>query len=214
MKKMNLFKKVIVTLKNYEEIMEQIKKSTDHYYMIERYSCCSDKDDWKSECIQSMIQIRSYAVPFVDADGDRNYKRKHKLFVNEQAIGVKKHRILTDYESGNNNNPFENWLSMKPVIGLNTGIDKSLIINVGDQIRFLPFGGFIIYTDNWYTYSSHSSYSVYKHAFFPNKFHKIFDIEQLMIDRAEEEERLEEEFYQSEREREYYEDYEDDDECY
>lgn len=99
---------------------------------------------------------------------------------------------------------------MKPLIHLDLSGMSALVISDGDKVQFLPFGGFIVWTDNDYTRFG-KSLSIYKEIFIPDIFSGKINLEEENLIRDKEWEEAaewENEQYKKDLEREYEEEME------
>lgn len=177
--KIKLFKKYPIAVQTYELILEKIKESTDHYYMISQEKLFSFRSEESMVDTKKEI-IHQYEIPIV----------------------ASVHQMYEEFNAGKTR-PFSNWRGNDmPLIHFRTGESSAIVLYVGDYIRFLPFGGFIIYTTNrWNPYSK--EFNINKETFTPNKRKKIFSIEEVDKQWDIEADKIEEELMRLEMEEEY-----------
>lgn len=168
---------------NFEEILNRLSEVCSKYLMATSYKVYDS----------NMKEEKEYRRPFIKIyrdinviEGKRNYKikKKIKIALSKSFIDVEKHRFRIQYEEGILSNYDSNlYNEMKPLIFVDLGYGRTMTINDGDIVEFLPFGGFSIYTDNKFT-SINGPLTIYKHSFFPCK--KIKDLSKERDKRAKE----------------------------
>lgn len=184
-----LFKKYPVTIKNYEEIIKKMKESSNKYYMMCRqsYTAYTNTDQPIKKTNQKFIH--SFHA-FNEKD---RVIRKFKL--NDSPIIITEHHMYTDFKNRTCTGISRSWDSSdKPMIHIATGPDSAIVLNIGDHIRFLPFGGFVIYTTNSWNYYS-DTFTIYRHTFIPNRMRGIESIWKIEKEWEEEAEAIEESLY-------------------
>lgn len=75
---------------------------------------------------------------------------------------------------------------MKSLIHMDLSGSSALVISEGDRIQFLPFGGFVVWTDDDFTRFK-NPLTIYKHIYIPNYFKgKIKNLEEENTTRGKE----------------------------
>lgn len=151
--KIKLFKKYPIATQTVDQIIEKIKESTDYHFMIERESISryGKADKVEKETIQHFVVKETHFH-------NNPPKVKTSYALNDGPIVVNIHSIYEEFrtarENGKSclNHPWDK--NGKPLIHLRMGEESALVLYSGDFIRFLPFGGFIVYiTNKWNHYS-------------------------------------------------------------
>lgn len=199
--KIKLFKKYPIAVQTYELILEKIKESTDHYYMISQEKLFSFRSE-ESMVNTKKEMIHRFIYVMVHFDKKRE-KLQKRLALHETPIVASVHQMYEEFKAGKERNFLPTWEgNYMPLMHFRTGESSAVILYVGDYIRFLPFGGFVVYTTNrWNRFSN--AFAIYKEIFIPNKMKEIFSIEEVNKQWDIEADKIEEELMRLEMEEEY-----------
>ena len=170
-------KKITVTEDNFEKVLEKLRKICDKYKMLEFYRALSE-DLTEVKYKTNSIGFRSEFIRR-NKNGKCKYKVKKKFFMHSKYICVTKHRFRRNYET-NKESPYIKcvYSKMKSLIYFDLSASSALVISEGDKVQFLPFGGFIIWTDNNYTRFD-NPLTIYKYIYIPDFIKgKIKNLEQ------------------------------------
>lgn len=175
--KIKLFKKYPIVTQTVDQIIEKIKESTDYHFMIERESISryGKADKVEKETTRHFVVkgIRFHNNP---------PRVKTSYTLNDGPIVASTHSIYEEFrtakENGESriNHPW--YKNEKPLIHLRTDEGSALVLYSGDFIRFLPFGGFIVYTSNKWNYYS-ENFQLTKYIYIPNTKKRISSIEEI-----------------------------------
>lgn len=171
-------RKITVTENNFEKLLVKLQKRCEKYRMLEFYRAI--KPDTKDKTYKrSSIGFREHLIRHIDAHGNPTYKRKKKFFKYARYISVMKHHIREAYETDKESYDARHlYPELKPLIYLELSASSALVIGEGDTVQFLPFGGFIVWTDNEYTRFD-NPLTIYKHIYIPDFIKgKIKNLEQ------------------------------------
>lgn len=182
-------RKITITEDNFEKVLEKLRKICDKYKMLEFYRALSEdltEVKWKSTPIGFQIELDK---EWIDNNGEYRYRVKKKFFMHNKYICVTKHHFRKDYETNKESyNAKYMYPEMKSLIQLNLSASCALVIREGDKIQFLPFGGFIIWTNNDYTRFD-NPLTIYKNIYIPDFIKgKIKNLEQEKVIRKKERE--------------------------
>lgn len=204
-------KKIIVTEENFNEILSKIQSICNKYRMFKFYRVFSEDMKEQKEYKNNSIGFRYEAKEYKDKDGEWYYKRVRKFYSYSNYVRVTKHSFREAFENGEDcYNAKYAYPEMKPLIHLDLSGMSALVISDGDKVQFLPFGGFIVWTDNDYTRCG-KSLSIYKEIFIPDIFSGKINLEEENLIRDKEWEEAAEwgnEQYKKDLEREYEEEME------
>lgn len=181
-------RKITVTEDNFEKILEKLRKMCNTYKMLEFYRALSE--DLKKVTYKNnpMGFTRKLAKEWIDEKtGEYKYKVKREFFIHNKYVEVTKHGFRRDYETDKESyNAKYMYPKMKSLIHLDLSASCALVISEGDKVQFLPFGGFIVWTDDDYTRFD-KPLTIYKHIYIPDYIKgKIKNLEQEKATRKEE----------------------------
>ena len=199
--KIKLFKKYPIAVQTYELILEKIKESTDHHYMISQEKLFSFRSEESMvDTKKKMIHRFIYVMVHFDKKRERLQKR---LALHETPIVASVHQMYEEFKAGKERNYLPTWeRNYMPLIQFRIGESSAFILCVGDYIRFLPFGGFVVYTTNrWNHYSK--DFQLRKYIYIPNTKKHISSIEEINKQWDLEADKIEEELMRLEMEEEY-----------
>lgn len=218
----NNMKRIVITEDNYMEILDRMQSITNKYKCYRFYQVFTEDMKEQKEYRHFPLRLRVRRKYYYDGNG---YKYKHRLELDNyyNYIEATKHRCKTASEEEPDSYDAKLYKDMKCIIRLDIGPSQALVLNVGDSVRFLPFGlGFITYSDNDYVRMD-GNLSIYRETFIPNLISgKIEDLEEesrLREEEWEEDAKSYNEMYEEQLERElgyddyyYYDDAEDEEE--
>ena len=200
-------KKVIVTEKNFNEILSKIQNICNKYKMFKFYRVFSEDMKEQKQYRRNPIGFRYETKEYIDSDGEWNYKRVRKFFSWNRYVRVTKHHFREAYEQ--NEDSYDGkyaYPRMKSLIHLDLSGSSALVISDGDKVQFLPFGGFIVWTDDNFTRFK-NPLTIYKNIFIPDIINgKIENLEEensIRDSEWEEEARWWNEQYEKDLEKEY-----------
>ena len=204
-------KKITVTEENFNKILEKIQKICNKYKMFEFYRVLSEDMTEQKEYRNNSIGFRNDIKEYTDKNGEWNYKRVKKFFAYSKYVRVTKHHFREAFENDKESYDAKYmYPKMKSLIHLDLSGSSALVISEGDKVQFLPFGGFVVWTDDDYT-RFESPLTIYKHVYFPDLFKgRITNLEEENSARDkewEEEAAWWDEQYEKDLEREMMEDY-------
>lgn len=159
-------RKISVTEDNFEKVLEKLRKICERYKMLEFYRALSE-DFTEVKYKTNPIGFRSEFIQR-NKNGKCKYKVKKKFFMHSKYVCITKHPFRRDYETNKESNYIKCIYSkMKSLIYFDLSDSCALVISEGDKVQFLPFGGFIIWTDNNYTRFD-NPLTIYKYIFIPD----------------------------------------------
>lgn len=163
-------KKITVTEENFSRILNKMQRVCNKYKMLEFNRVFSEG----KETFRSKICIKYEKKGFMNEYGEYECKRVIEVSPSNNFIKVTKHYRREDYE--NNKDTYGAYLYYKPLIHLDICANMALVISSGDKVQFLPFFGFIVWTDNDDERFG-SPLITYKHIFIPDLINgKIKDL--------------------------------------
>lgn len=167
-------RKITVTENNFEKVLVKLQKRCDKYKMLEFYRVLNDKTHKRNS-----IGFRKHYIRHIDAYGNCTFKTKKKFFKYTRYICAMKHHIREAYETDKESYDARHiYPELKPLIYLELSGSGALVIGEGDIVQFLPFGGFIVWTDDEYTRFD-NPLTIYKHIYIPDFIKgKIKNLEQ------------------------------------
>jgi len=185
--------------------MKWIKLSNDNFqYILNKINkvCFSRRVIVGRNCIDTKTNKGTHKDKFVKIARrikilkNNKYKRHYKLIINKQFWSVTEHIFRTDPSRGN-------CYTNPPIIHINMAAAMGTCLYEGDEVRFLPFG--IIQIKRYPRYAERFS-NIY--TLLPTI--KKVDRDKIIADRENEEERIDDEYFKDELEREIEEElYED-----
>lgn len=172
--------KITVTEENFESILSRLQSVCSKYIMLRSYRVYDSDMKEEKEYRSGMLRI----LRDVKISKSNKMKIILKISLNKSFIDVSKHRLREKYEN-NDLDKFDTkfYNETQPFIFIDLGYGCAMTISIGDKIRFYPFGGFSIYTDNEYLRFD-GPLVIYKNTFFPCK--KIKDLEEEKLKRMKE----------------------------
>lgn len=212
-----MFKKITVTEANYKNILEKIQNITNKWRMLEGYYVF--KGDLKNEDKQYRRFSINLERNIIYNKGKNSLRKKWKINKYNIFINATEHWIKIEYDSDPESFHGKMYLNGKPLIHMSTGACNANVLSVGDKIKFLPFGVFIVYTDDSHIrFEKEDPLTIYKNVYIPDIFYRIKNLSNEIAIRDKEAEE-EEEYWNKEYERNMeslIEDdgWEDDDESY
>ena len=177
-------RKITITEDNFETVLTKLQNICNKHKMLEFervYS--SDLTEIKRKSNPIGFE-RVISKGWIDEDGKYKYKTKKKLFINGNFIKVSKHRFREAFEKDPNSYDAKMYLESKSLIHIDFGPLSALVLHAGDKIQFLPFKGFIIWSDD--AVANLDPTTVYKYIYFPDFRRKIKDLDQENEKRREE----------------------------
>ena len=159
-------RKIIVTEENFESILKRLQKICNKYKMFEFYRVFSEDMTEKKDCRRNSI-------------GFRHNRKQIEFFSHNSYVRVTKHRFREDYEMDKDSfNAKHFYTKIHSLIHLDLSGYSALVIGEGDKVQFLPFGGFVVWTDDDFT-RFENPLTIYKHIYIPDFFRgKISNLEQ------------------------------------
>lgn len=186
--KKKFFGNTIVTEKNFESIMKQMKMITDKYMLIELYDFIKHDDNSKNNTsFKGINLVKHHFYKTIKKNGNvigHKYKIKYKLLVNNIFMNVKKHRCRWVYENeALNQIDIKYYIKHKPLIACEIGSNIVIVLNKGSLITFLPFNiGFILHDKLPHLYNRDKGIKInpiHIHVYIINPFHKIDYFEEI-----------------------------------
>ena len=171
-------RKITITEDNFEKVLTKLQNICNKYKMVEFervYSSDLTEIKRKSNPIEFE---RVISKEWIDEDGKYKYKTKKKLFINSNFIKVSKHRFREAFEKDLNSYDAKMYLALKSLIHINFGPLLVQVLHAGDKIQFLPFKGFIIWSDDAVVAADIYPTTVNKYIYFPDFRRKIKDLDQ------------------------------------
>lgn len=171
-------RKITVTEQNFRKVLKKLQRICNSHKMFEFYRVYSENMVEEKQYRNSAIGFRRKAQGYIDKNGEYNVNHVNEFYAYSNYIGVEVHRYRKAYESDPKSYDSETYIELrKPLIYLDLLASRALVISDGDKIQFLPFGGFVIWTDDDFT-RFNKPLTIYKHAYFPDFFKgKIKDLE-------------------------------------
>lgn len=174
-----MMKKIVVTEENFNEVLSKIQSICNKYKMFEFYRVLSEDMTEKKQYRNNSIGFRRKIRKYTDSYGEGNYKKVWEFFAQNEYVRVTKHQFREAFE--NNEDSYDAkyaYPKTKPLIYLDLSGGSALVISDGDKIQFLPFGGFIVWTDNDFIRFD-DPLTIYKNIFVPDMIYgKIDNLEE------------------------------------
>ena len=148
--------RIIITEENFEDILKQLQDICNKFRMIE-----VSKTLFKSETTKDFRENHK-----LEKDANGNISK---------FIRVSKHPFRYAYEEGKPKGYVDMYYNIKQLIHLDCGNSRAVLLCAGDKIQFLPFGGFVIWSNNRYVTFREISI-LYNNIYVPNKLSKIKDL--------------------------------------
>lgn len=202
-------RKITVTEENFNKILERLQKVCNKYKMFEFYRVFTENMEEQKQYRRNAIGFRDSVKSHTDENGNWAYKKVKEFFSYNKYVRVTKHHFREEFEQGKD---IYNYPKMKSLIHMNLSGSSALVISEGDKVQFLPFGGFVVWTDDDFT-RFENPLTIYKHIYIPDYFKgKIINLEEENATRDkewEEEAAWWHEQYEKDMEREMMEEYEE-----
>ena len=165
-------KKITVTERNFNKVLERLQRICNKYKMFEFYRVLTEDLKEQKQYRRDSIGFRTEVKNYVD-------KKGKKFFSHNKYVRVTKHPFREDFEQGKDTYDAKHcYPKMKCLIHMDLSGDSSLVISEGDTVQFLPFGGFIVWTDDDFT-RFEKPLTIYKHIYLPDFFRgKISNLEE------------------------------------
>lgn len=161
-------KKIVVTENNFESVLEKLQERCNKYKMLKFYRVLSEDHKEVSYKSNPLGFRKTLKKEYKDKDGDYKYKFKNKFYLYNIYVRVTKHHFREAYEKDKESYEAKYlYPRMKSLIHLDLSASSVSVIDEGDIVQFLPFGGFIVWTYDHYT-SFDDPISIYKYIFFPD----------------------------------------------
>lgn len=156
-------KKITVTENNFNDIISKIQETTDRYKMFRFYRVYDESMKEKKQYRNS--SVRFYKHRTLDLEKDK-IKTSIRFFHHSSYIEATKHHFRKAFETNGDSYDVRLYNEMKSLIYLDLSAGRALVLGDGDRIQFLPFGGFITWTDD--NGFSDGKLSIYKQTFIPD----------------------------------------------
>lgn len=177
-----MFKRIVLTEENYEDILKKIKKTTNNYRMLTRFQVFKEDLDHEEKQYRRGFLLKSFRC--VQKNGWIVMKHNfHKL---NFFIKATEHFFKVAYDENPESFDGNMYIKMHSLIHMSMGVDSALVLGLGDSIMFLPFGGFVVYTSDSFIHFAYEPLTIYKETFIPDYlFGKIdFNKESTIRDNA------------------------------
>ena len=201
-------RKITVTEENFNKVLERLQKICNKYKMFEFYRVFTENMEEQKQYRRNAIGFRDSVKNNTDENGNWTCKKVKEFFSYNKYVRVTKHHFREEFEQGKD---IYNYPKMKSLIHMDLSCSSALVISEGDRVQFLPFGGFVVWTDDDFT-RFENPLTIYKHIYIPDYFKgKIINLEEENATRDkewEEEAAWWHEQYEKDMEREMMEDYE------
>ena len=201
-------RKITVTEENFNKILERLQKVCNKYKMFEFYRVLTENMEELKQYRRNTIGFIDGVKSHMDENSNQTYKKVKEFFSYNKYVRVTKHHFREEFEQGKD---IYNYPKMKSLIHMDLSGSSALVISEGDRLQFLPFGGFVVWTDDDFT-RFENPLTIYKHIYIPDYFKgKIINLEEENATRDkewEEEAAWWHEQYEKDMEREMMEDYE------
>lgn len=178
-------RKITVTEENFEKVLAKIQKRCNKHKMID-FESLYDENMKKDPEFFGSIYYQEYS--------EKDDKVVKKLY--DRFIWVTKHHFREAFETGSEPYYVDMYKEekIKPLIHISLSAGCASVIYEGDEVRFLPFGIFVVWTHNAIPMKKYT----YKDIYVPNYINgKIKDIDELIAKRERDEEELEMEEFES-----------------
>lgn len=201
-------RKITVTEENFNKVLERLQKICNKYKMFEFYRVFTENMEEQKQYRMNAIGFRDSVKNNTDENGNWTCKKVKEFFSYNKYVRVTKHHFREEFEQGKDT---YNYSKMKSLIHIDLSGSSALVISEGDRVQFLPFGGFVVWTDDDFT-RFENPLTIYKNIYIPDYFKgKIINLEEENATRDkewEEEAAWWHEQYENDMEREMMEDYE------
>lgn len=163
-------RKITVTEENFEGILEKLKKICNKYKMFEFYRVLSEDMTEQKEYRRDSIGFRNSFKSHINKNGEWIYKKVKEFFSYNKYVRVTKHHFREEFEQGKDSYDAKYcYPKIKSLIHMDLSGGSALVISEGDKVQFLPFGGFIVWTDDDFI-RFENPLTIYKHIYFPDLF--------------------------------------------
>lgn len=194
-----MFRKIVVTETNYKAILNKIQNITNKWRMLEGYRVF--KGNLKNEDRQYRRFSLNIERNIVYNMEKNSFRKKLKINKYNIFINATEHWIKTEHDSDPDSFHGKMYLDRKPLIHMSVGACSANVLSVGDKIKFLPFGIFVVYTDDSYTrFEKEETPTIYENVYIPDVFYRIKNLSN-EIEARDREAEEEEEYYNKEFER-------------
>jgi hypothetical protein len=172
-------RKITVTEENFNKVLEKLQRICNKYKMLEFYRVYTEDMQELKTYRRNSIGFRDTAKECFDEDGNWKYEKVKEFFSVNTYVRVTKHHFREAFEQGlDNYDAKDGYPETKALIHMGLSGCSAEVLTVGDKVQFLPFGGFIVWTDNDFTRLD-KPLVIYKHIYFPDFFKgKISNIEE------------------------------------
>lgn len=186
-------RKITVTEENFNKVLDKMQKICNKYKMFEFYRVLTEDMKEEKQYRRGSIGFNYTVKTKTDKNGELICERVKKFFSYNNYVRVTKHRFREEFEQGKDTYDAKYcYPKMKSLIRMDLPGCRVLVISEGDKVQFLPFGGFVVWTDNNFT-RFESPLIIYKYIFIPDFFKgKIKSLEDENAIRDEEWEEWEE----------------------
>ena len=168
-------RKITVTEENFNKVLERLQKICNKYKMFEFYRVFTENMEEQKQYRRNAIGFRDSVKRHTDENGNWTYKKVKEFFSYNKYVRVTKHHFREKFEQGKDT---YNYSKMKSLIHMDLSGSSALVISEGDRVQFLPFGGFIVWTDDDFT-RFENPLTIYKHIYIPDYFKgKIINLEE------------------------------------
>ena len=180
-------RKITVTEENFESILEKLKKICNNYKMFEFYRVLSEDMTEQKKYRRNSIGFRNSVKSRINKNGEQIYKKVKEFFSYNKYVRVTKHHFREEFEQGKDSYGAKYcYPKMKSLIHMDLSGGSAVVISEGDKVQFLPFGGFIVWTDDDFT-KFENPLTIYKHIYFPDFFNgRITNLEEENVIRDKE----------------------------
>ena len=176
-------KKITVTEKNFNKILKRLQKICNKYKMFEFYRVFNENMEEQKKYRRNAFGFRDNVKCRKDKNDNYTCKKVKEFFSYNKYVRVTKHHFREDFENGKNKYDYP---KMKSLIHMDLSGCSALVISEGDKVQFLPFGGFIVWTDDDFT-RFEKPLTIYKHIYVPDYLKgKIINLEKENAKRDEE----------------------------
>ena len=145
-------RKITVTEENFNKVLKRLQNICNKYKMFEFYRVFTENMEEKKQYRSNSIGFRDSAKRHMDENGNLTYKKVKEFFSYNKYVRVTKHHFREEFEQGKDTYEAKYaYPKMKSLIHMDLSGGSALVISEGDRVQFLPFGGFVVWTDNDFT---------------------------------------------------------------
>ena len=172
-------RKITVTEENFNNVLERLQKVCNKYKMFEFYRVLTENMEEQKQYRRNAIGFRDSVKSHMDENGNMTYKKVKEFFSYNKYVRVTKHYFREEFEQGKDTYEAKYaYPKMKSLIHMDLSGSSALVISEGDKVQFLPFGGFVVWTDDDFT-RFENPLTIYKHIYIPDYFKgKIINLEE------------------------------------